>query len=114
MNTLREAATHMLAALDALKGMDRLEQELRAALAEQPKKPQEPYAWMAVGGTIWRHKTTQDDVPLYTAPQPRRQPLTREEIDAVMRQALGYGLSPSRDDLELVRAIEAAHGITKE
>jgi hypothetical protein len=29
----------------------------------------EPYAWMAVGGTIWNHKTSEDDVPLYTKPQ---------------------------------------------
>jgi hypothetical protein len=46
---------------------------------------------------------------LYTEPQPaKREPLTLEEIDAVMRQALGYGLSPSRDDLDFARAIEAA------
>jgi hypothetical protein len=29
----------------------------------------EPYAWQAVGGTIWNHKTSEDDVPLYTKPQ---------------------------------------------
>jgi hypothetical protein len=34
--------------------------------------------------------------------------LTDEEIDAVMRKSLGYGLSPSRDDLEFARAIESA------
>ena len=46
------------------------------------------------------------------APQPaKREPLTDEEIDAVMRKALGYGLSPSRDDLDFARAIERAHGI---
>jgi hypothetical protein len=28
-----------------------------------------PYAWMAVGGTIWNHKTREDDVPLYTKSQ---------------------------------------------
>ena len=28
-----------------------------------------PYAWQAVGGTIWNHKTSEDDVPLYTKPQ---------------------------------------------
>ena len=45
-------------------------------------------------------------------PQPVvREQLSREEIDAVMRKSVGYGLSPSRDDLELVRAIERAHGI---
>ena len=29
----------------------------------------EPYAWQAVGGTIWNHKTSEDDVPLYIKPQ---------------------------------------------
>jgi len=76
---------------------DRAEIALRAALAQQTQTPcdiaedgvcevidccrnstqeeQEPiapYAWMAVGGTIWLHKTSEDDVPLYTH-QPRRE-----------------------------------------
>ena len=51
---------------------------------------------------VWNRRTPQPVV---------REPLTREEIDAVMRKSVGYGLSPSRDDLELVRAIERAHGI---
>ena len=41
----------------------------------------EPYAWMAVGGTIWNHKTSEDDVPLYTKPQ--WQGLTLEDIDDI-------------------------------
>ena len=45
------------------------------------------------------------------APQLAQQPLTEKEIDDVMRKALGYGLSPSRDDLEFARAIEQAHRI---
>jgi hypothetical protein len=45
---------------------------LRAALAQQEQEPVAPYAWMAVGGTIWRRKTSEDDVPLYTHP-PRRE-----------------------------------------
>jgi hypothetical protein len=40
-----------------------------------------PYAWMAVGGTIWNHKTSEDDVPLYTKPQ--WQGLTLEDIDDI-------------------------------
>ena len=39
-------------------------------------------------------------------------PMTDEQLDAVMRKALGYGLSPSRDDLEFARAVAAHHGIT--
>ena len=42
---------------------------------------QEPYAWMSVGGSIWRHKTTEDDVPLYTAP---RKPLAEWQINDLM------------------------------
>jgi hypothetical protein len=40
-----------------------------------------PYAWMAVGGTIWNHKTSEDDTPLYTKPQ--WQGLTLEDIDDI-------------------------------
>ena len=40
-----------------------------------------PYAWQAVGGTIWNHKTSEDDVPLYTKPQ--WQGLTLEDIDDI-------------------------------
>jgi hypothetical protein len=44
---------------------------------------------MAVGGTIWRRKTSEDDVPLYTHP-PRRewQGLTEEERE----QATGWSV----------------------
>ena len=42
---------------------------------------QEPYAWMSVGGSIWRHKTREDDVPLYTAP---RKPLAEWQINDLM------------------------------
>ena len=44
---------------------------LRAALAQEEQKEAIPCAWMAIGGTIWRHKTREDDVPLYTT-LPRR------------------------------------------
>ena len=41
----------------------------------------EPYAWMSIGGSIWRRKTTEDDVPLYTRPYRREwRGLTEEEI----------------------------------
>ena len=40
-----------------------------------------PYAWQAVGGTIWNHKTSEDDTPLYTKPQ--WQGLTLDDIDDI-------------------------------
>ena len=40
-----------------------------------------PYAWQAVGGTIWNHKTSEDDTPLYIKPQ--WQGLTLEDIDDI-------------------------------
>jgi hypothetical protein len=60
---------------------------LRAALAQQEQEPVAPYAWMAVGGTIWRRKTSEDDVPLYTAPPRRKwQSLSEEEIHDCFQQ----------------------------
>lgn len=44
--------------------------------------------------------------PLYTHPQPKREPLTDEELDAVM---FSVGLSCTAKDV--ARAIEAAHNI---
>ena len=41
----------------------------------------EPYAWQAVGGTIWNHKTSEDDTPLYTKQE--WQGLTLEDIDDI-------------------------------
>ena len=48
----------------------------------------EPYAWMAVGGTIWNHKTSEDDVPLYTKPH-QWQGLTDAEIEEFVNMELG-------------------------
>ena len=89
---------------------------LRAALV-QPQVEQEPYAWMSVGGTIWRHKTCADDVPLYSHPQPPRQPLTDGQKDSIThelnmarcneKRIVGNGELTER----IVRAIERAHGI---
>lgn len=75
-------------------------------LAEPVK---EPYAWMAVGGTIWRHKTREDDVPLYTAP-PQRKPLSEEEIWALY-YALPSDDFERSDRIDFARAIERAHHI---
>jgi hypothetical protein len=63
----------------------------------------EPYAWQAVGGTIWNHKTSEDDTPLYIKPQ--WQGLTDDEL----REMLGYGKSGyiAEYTRNFVNAIEA-------
>jgi len=45
----------------------------------------EPYAWEDVDGTIWNHRTSLRDIPLYTKQE--WQGLTDEEL----REMLGYG-----------------------
>jgi hypothetical protein len=69
---LREAAEKALEAFTGLLTFNPTHNEyakgreavaaLRAALAQK----QEPVAWQAVGGSIWGHKTSEDDRPLYT------------------------------------------------
>lgn len=92
-------------------------EELRAAL-ERPQVEQEPVAWI---WTEWSNRkltfdgppavpSVRDELtkpvwtPLYTRPQ--REPLTDEELDAVM---FSVGLSCTAKDV--ARAIEAAHNI---
>lgn len=103
MTDLRKAAEQALDALEAMmaefKALDlpygskayalakdaRL--DLRAALAKstvpsdcanshQPE-PQ-PVAWRAVGGSIWGHKGSEDDTPLYTHPPQQQEPVCDE------------------------------------
>ena len=50
-----------------------------------PALRDEPYAWQAVGGTIWNHKTSEDDVPLYTKPQWRG--LTERDVKTIVENA---------------------------
>ena len=44
-----------------------------------------PYAWQAVGGTIWNHKTSEDDRPLYAKPQ--WQGLTERDVKTIVENA---------------------------
>jgi len=64
---LREAAMQALLAIEQGQSFDHLDNvvapALRLALADD-----KPYAWMSVGGAIWRNKGSEDDVPLYTSP----------------------------------------------
>ena len=110
MTTIREAAQQALEALEG--GADSWQlvgpaiDALRAALAEPV---QEPYAWMAVGGTIWRHKSSEDDLPLYTAP---RVPLAEWQINDLMAD-----IDPEdRDSWSFRQGVYAAekhHGVRK-
>lgn len=89
---------------------------VQAAAPQQ--EAQEPVAWQGVHDQtdLYYTKPVQADVrPLYTAPQPVREPLTLQQIAKAFAEA---GLEP--DDYHdyvmiepLVRAIEAAHGITQ-
>ena len=118
-------------ALKALEKADRISgyrnnwaevNSLIAAL-EQPQVEQEPVAWLWIidgkrhsvsfGGP--NSNTPKDWIvqPLYTHPQPKRQPLTDAEILMVLDAADIPDLP--RDfkdvDIDIARAIEAAHGI---
>ena len=89
-----------------------------AMLAAAPKPPvveqqqveQEPALVVAYDKQGWRQmfddmREIPDGTPLYTHPQPKRGPLTDEQIDAVYGDTVGYSY------IEFARAIEAAHNI---
>ena len=60
-----------------------------------------PYAWMAVGGTIWNHKTSEDDVPLYTKPQ--WQGLTNADVNKLTKYVVAF----KSEVVEFIREAEA-------
>ena len=83
---LTEAAMQRLTDVQQEMGCDHCNSPLYAAIkckvcGRVTEPVQEPYAWMAVGGTIWRHKSSEDDLPLYTAP---RVPLAEWQINDLM------------------------------
>ena len=102
--------------------------ELEAKLAEAEKHEvsQEPVAWQ------WRRKdkawsldntfnsevypTTLDSEvrPLYTHPQPKREPLTDEQILRFLSRIDECAVRLPRGLREFARAVEAAHGITSD
>jgi hypothetical protein len=71
----------------------------------------EPVAWQAIGGSIWSHKTDWEDRPLYAAPQPARQTLTDEQIDAGMNYMVQPFPSLRTAFFEGVRFAERAHWV---
>ena len=92
---------------------------LRQAIAEAEK--QEPVAWRFKTGTFWNREPhwryvlslegtegLQGLEPLYTHPQPKREPLTDEQIEKAITDKYGGVLISNMD---ICRAIEAAHGI---
>ena len=87
---------------------------LRTAIAEAEK--QEPVAWQGVHDTTdlyWRKPVQGDVRPLYTTPPAaQRQPLTNEQIKAIVHSTVeGVTVSESVLFRSVARAIEAAHGI---
>ena len=84
--TAEQMREYAQAALDALadeaeasikemvdKGLGQLPQpdkevSKHATIAEWHAEKTSPVAWQAVGGSIWAHKTSEDDRPLYAAP----------------------------------------------
>ena len=61
----------------------------------------EPYAWQAVGGTIWNHKTSEDDVPLYTKPE--WQGLTDDDVHELTKDVIAF----RSDVVKFIREAEA-------
>ena len=92
---------------------------LRAAL-ERPQVEQEPVAWVGVGSVTWDgrqsekvEKLTREAqpeygfvIPIYTHPQPKREPLTDEEIDKLCPQFD----DPMRREMWII-GFKAAHNI---
>ncbi len=100
---------------NAVEAMDKHDYEMAdhilcQAIAEAEK--QEPFGFAALDevteqfnsvncGTVYR-LPAEGRSPLYTHPQPKREPLTDAEHEALMR---------GRSTLDYGRAVEAAHGI---
>ena len=61
----------------------------------------EPYAWQAVGGTIWNHKTSEDDTPLYTKPE--WQGLTDDDVHELTKDVIAF----KSDVVKFIREAEA-------
>jgi hypothetical protein len=114
-------------------GIDEMNQQeaiafARAAIAaHEAKQTAEPVAWARYPrftGSLQRQEvvfnrpTDGDWTPLYTNPQPaKREPLTPEQIRKWWGSENGLEdcvMTKIDDFTQVVRAIEAAHGITKD
>ena len=86
----------------------------QAIEAEKHEVSQEPVAWMDKSGITHKHKHFEDMTPLYTHPQPKREPLTDEQITKAFNEAMALRpkeASNAETNRLFVRCIEAAHGI---
>lgn len=78
---------------------------------------QEPVAWFREEDDekiYYATKAWDDCLPLYTHPQPKREPLTDEQITKAFNEAMALRqkeASNAETNRLFVRCIEAAHGI---
>jgi hypothetical protein len=91
----------------------------KLAEAEKHEVSQEPVAWFRNEDTFgdqelepifYATKAWDDCQPLYTHPQPKREPLTDEQILSFVNAAPALDTAEA-EWLHVARAIEAAHGI---
>ncbi len=100
-------------AIEDLQSWNKAVKSLRQAIAEAEK--QEPVAWADYGVLNWiadmqfKHASY-----LYTHPQPKREPLTDEQILRFLSRIDECAVRLPRGLREFARAIEAAHGITSD
>ena len=122
-----ELAIEALFCTDSEEGSTAYENELKAvkklrAALDQPQGDQEPVAWCFRKSLVqklqWQRPVGGNDViqhwaPLYTHPQPPRQPLTNEEIDVIAKTMPGGldGFLKGWGWRQFARAIEASHNI---
>jgi hypothetical protein len=76
-----------------------------------------PVAWITDGGkgSLWWSKSSESDMPLYTAPPQQWVGLTEQQIKILLSDSKCWvGDDCSMPDLTyIIRAVEKAHGIGK-
>ncbi len=85
---------------------------LRQAIAEAEK--QEPFGFFQYDMRLdaWvQNRNSNKGAAFYTHPQPKREPLTDEQIEVIAKENEVWRLFRSLAIFDFVKAIEAAHGI---
>ena len=111
--------SHIEAMRNAVEAMDKHDYEMADHIlcqaiaraegtleAEKHEVSQEPVAWMDKSGITHKHKHFEDMQPLYTHPQPKREPLTMFETEKLAKR---FGVEWTTRIHALCN--EAAHGI---